>query len=242
VTALVGHELSTPIATALLYLRIAECHCAAAGTPSGLARSALGVARAEIEKLKRLVDRVVEIERLGHAVIRPAAIDLGAVVRGTVERALGAVGDAGLRDAVTVDAPSGFIGWWDDAAVEQIVRNLLSNALKFGEGRAVRVALEPTSDGARVVVSDEGIGVGPGDQERIFERHASAPAAAGGGLGLGLWLVRELAVAHGGRAVVDSRPGQGATFVVDLPELSPASPIAAAIELEMSRLDGLSAF
>ena len=226
-TALVGHELSTPIATALLYIRIAECHVAGAGAPNGLARSALGVARAEVERLKCLVDRVIEIERLGRAVVRPQSVDLGAVVRGTVERALGAVVDAGLRAAVSVDAPSGFVGWWDDAAVERIVRNLLSNALKFGEGRAVRVALAPTPEGARIVVRDGGIGLATEDRERIFERHARAPVGEGGGLGLGLWLVRELALAHGGRVSVESRPGQGATFSVLLPELSPASAIAA---------------
>lgn len=225
VTALVGHELTTPIATALLYLRIAECHCASVGASSGLARSAVGVACAELERLKRLVDRVLEIERLGRAVVRPDNVDLGAVVRGAVERTLGAVADAGLREGVGVHGPASFVGWWDEVAVEQIVRNLLSNALKFGEGRPIRVALQPTADGATIVVRDAGVGIRPGERERIFDRRAGAPASAGGGLGLGLWLVREIALAHRGVVTVESRPGQGATFRVHLPELSPAAAI-----------------
>jgi signal transduction histidine kinase len=225
VTALVGHELSAPIATALLYIRIAECHCAAAAgrAPNGLARAALGVARAEVQKLKRLIDRVIEIERNGRPIVRADSVDVGAVVATTVARGLAAVGDAGLRDSVAVDVPRGFIGWWDDAAVEEIVRNLLSNALKFGAGRPIRVSVRPApdGDGARILVQDGGVGVRASERERIFERHARAPVAEGGGLGLGLWLVRELAVAHGGRATVESRPGHGSTFVVDLPELLP---------------------
>jgi signal transduction histidine kinase len=222
VTALVGHELSTPIATALLYLRIAECHCARPGGPNGLARTAVSVACAELDRLKRLVDRVLEIERLGRAVVRPQSVDLGAVVRGAVDRALGAIADAHLRDGVAVLGPASFVGWWDEIAVEQIVRNLLSNALKFGEGRPIRVVLETTPEGAALSVRDGGVGLRAGERGRIFERRASAPVSAGGGLGLGLWLVRELATAHGGAVAVDSRPGQGATFRVELPELSPA--------------------
>jgi signal transduction histidine kinase len=225
VTSLVGHELSTPIATALLYIRIAECHCAATGAPSGLARSALGVARAEVERLKRLIDRVIEIERLGRAVVRPQTIDLGVTVRGTVERALGAVADAGLRDTVGVDVPNGYTGWWDDGAVEQIVRNLLSNALKFGEGWPIRIGVEPRPEGAMIVVRDSGVGIPVSAQSRIFDRETRSPVGQGGGLGLGLWLVRELVLAHGGRIGVHSRPGHGATFSVFLPELSPQSAV-----------------
>jgi signal transduction histidine kinase len=223
VTALVGHELSAPIATALLYIRIAECHCAAAAgrAPNGLARAALGVARAEVQKLKRLIDRVIEIERNGRAIVHADSVDLGAVVASTVERVLAAVADAALRDSVRVDVPRGFIGWWDDAAVEEMVRNLLSNALKFGAGRPIRVSVRAAPDGARISVQDEGPGVRAADRDRIFERHARASVAEGGGLGLGLWLARELAVAHGGGVSVQSSAGQGSTFVVDLPELLP---------------------
>jgi signal transduction histidine kinase len=221
VTSLVNHELSSPLATALLYIGIAEGHCAAG--PGGQARSALSVARAEIQRLKQLVDRVTELEQLGHAVLRPAMVDLGAVVADTVERAM--LPDANGESPVTVEAPRGLVGWWDDVAVGQIVINLLSNALKFGHGGAVRVVVRASGDHAWISVQDNGVGVRPADRERIFERHACVPPDQGGGLGLGLWLVRELATAHGGRAGVHSRPGQGATFVVHLRAMPPTAAV-----------------
>ena len=96
--------------------------------------------------------------------------------------------------------PHGVFGWWDQTAVEQIVTNLLTNALKFGQGGSVRLVVQGTGGaGVRIAVSDHGIGISPADRERIFDRHEHASAAQGGGMGLGLWLVRELALAHEGR-------------------------------------------
>ena len=105
-------------------------------------------------------------------------------------------------------------GWWDPTAVEQIVTNLLSNALKFGQGRSVRLIVREAPAGVTISVRDQGTGIGAADRLRIFERNEHAPAAQGGGLGLGLWLVRELAMAHGGRITVQSRKGRGTTFTV----------------------------
>jgi signal transduction histidine kinase len=218
IASLVGHELGTPIATALLYLGIAECHCSAESR-SSFVLAALSVARSEVKRLKRLVDRVTELERCGRAVIRPQSVDLSAVVRATIERAL--VTESRMPETVKVETQGALVGWWDDSAVEQIVRNLLSNAIKFGEDREVRVIVEASPEGARIVVQDYGVGIRAADRGRIFERSIRSPVHRGGGLGLGLWLVRELVIAHGGRVDVQSRVGHGSTFSVVLPEMPP---------------------
>jgi len=100
--------------------------------------------------------------------------------------------------------------------VEQIIGNLLSNALNFGLGRPIRIEVKPAEYGVHISVRDHGIGVCPADQEWIFERNRHARPEEGGGLGLGLWLVRELASAHGGWVTLESRKGRGSTFTVFL--------------------------
>lgn len=210
IVKLIRHELNTPLATALLYIGIAEG--SAAALPEGVVHSALRVARAEVQRLKALLDTVTELECVGYATPRPRSIDVGETVRATVQR-LVAVGDAGRVRVVTL---GDLQGWWDRSMVEQIVGNLLSNALKFGLGRPIRIDVKPAEYGVHLSVRDHGIGVPAADQERIFERNMHATPEQGGGLGLGLWLVRELAAAHGGWVTLESRKGRGSTFTVFL--------------------------
>ena len=101
------------------------------------------------------------------------------------------------------------------------MNNLVSNALKFGQGRSIRLIVKASAAGASITVRDQGAGISPADRLRIFERNIHAPTEQGGGHGIGLWLVRELAVAHGGRVTVHSRRGRGTTFTVFLRTLPP---------------------
>ena len=116
----------------------------------------------------------------------------------------------------------------DAGALRQMVTNLLDNALKYGPmGQTVRVKLEVDGREARIAVADQGPGIAAGDREVIWRRsvrlagsHGPHPgAAATTGTGIGLSVVRDLAIAHGGRAWVDGAAGGGATFVVALPSV-----------------------
>ena len=210
IVKLIRHELNTPLATALLYIGIAEG--SAAELPEGVVHSALRVARTEVQRLKTLLDTVTELECVGYATPRPRSINVGEAVRATVQR-LVAVRDAATVRVVTV---GDLHGWWDRSMVEQIVGNLLSNALKFGLGRPIRIDVKPAEYGVHLSVRDHGVGVATSEQESIFERNVHARPEEGGGLGLGLWLVRELASAHGGWVTLESRKGRGSTFTVFL--------------------------
>jgi len=96
--------------------------------------------------------------------------------------------------------------------------NLLSNALKYGAGKAVEVRVKADSDRATLAVRDHGIGIPLDDQARIFDRFKRAVSSQDyGGLGLGLWITRQVVEAHGGVIRVKSGPGNGATFSVELP-------------------------
>jgi signal transduction histidine kinase len=216
-TSLVYHELASPLATALWYIEIADAQCAV--DPHGPARVALAVARTQVESLRELVDRVLELEKYGRPKLRPSQADLGNVVNAVVR---GMTAPGAHEPSVNVEVRGALDGQWDVAAADQIVRNLVSNALKFGDGKPIAVQVLASDTGAWILVKDEGIGVPTKDRKRIFDRHVCAPRSRGGGLGLGLWLVRELAQAHGGRVSVRSRPGQGSTFRVFLQRQLPA--------------------
>jgi len=109
-------------------------------------------------------------------------------------------------------------GLFDVARVEQVLSNLLANALKFGSGKPVTVTLTVAGDNARIVVRDQGIGIAPADQRRIFDRFERAASDRHyGGLGLGLWISRRILEQLGGSISVSSQPGQGSAFTIELP-------------------------
>jgi len=110
------------------------------------------------------------------------------------------------------------MGHWDPARLEQVISNLVSNAVKYGAGRPVRIALTASADGVVLSVSDQGAGIDPSLQGRIFERFFRADTGGQtAGLGLGLAVVRELVEIMNGTVTVESAPAQGTTFTVRLP-------------------------
>lgn len=120
--------------------------------------------------------------------------------------------------AVRLDVPDAIHGEWDRLAMHQMVENLVSNAIKYGGGKPVEVAAAQDGDRLLIRVRDHGAGIRPEDHDRIFAQFERAVAPdKRGGFGLGLWIVRQLAEAMGGAIGVDSAPGAGSTFRLDLP-------------------------
>lgn len=144
-------------------------------------------------------------------------IDLSAVVRDVVGR----LGEEATRarSNVEVSAVRPVVGMWDRIRVEQVVANLLTNGFKFGGGKPIEITVEETGSTGRLVVVDHGIGIAPGDVERIFQRYEQAISSrASGGLGLGLYIARQIIEAHGGTIRVESQLGAGSKFTIDLPK------------------------
>jgi signal transduction histidine kinase len=106
----------------------------------------------------------------------------------------------------------------DRLRLEQVLTNLVTNAIKYGAGRPVHIRVEERPEWAALLVQDQGIGIAPEDQARIFGRFERATSThQSQSLGLGLYICREIVTAHGGTISVTSAPGQGATFQVLLP-------------------------
>jgi signal transduction histidine kinase len=211
-----GHELRTPLTTLRLQVQGILRSRSDGGAPERIEDRLLLVERST-RRLHALVDRLLDISQVAQqgVALQRAPTDLALVVRD----AAGRFADAGAAAQLQIAASLPVLGNWDEARLDTLATNLISNALKYGEGRPVRVAVEDGGGAARLTVRDEGIGIDEADQARIFERFGRAVSDRRyGGFGIGLWLVREIASAHGGRVELDSAPGRGATFVVHLPK------------------------
>lgn len=120
------------------------------------------------------------------------------------------------------------VGSWDRYRIEQVLDNLLSNAIRYCAGKPVHVAAYRAGGNAMLVVSDKGRGVSPENQERIFRRFERVDSDYATGLGLGLYICREIVEAHKGSIRVESMVGQGSKFIVALPLAKTESPLGEA--------------
>jgi len=230
--ATLSHELRTPLTSILGYARMLRD-----GTlPAAAAGRALDViernARAQVQLFNDLLD--VSSVMLGELRLEPHAVLLPAVVEAEVEAAR----DEAERSRLTleyevIESVPPVTG--DAGRLQQIVRKLLSNAIKFTPpGGRVRVRVDRADDEARLVVSDTGVGIAPAFLPHVFDRFRQADSSMTrvyGGVGLGLTLVRDLVELHGGRVTAESAgDGAGATFTVRLPLRRAAEPAARGAE------------
>lgn len=216
-----SHELKTPL-TSLLLASSALQKYARRGTVPALDYLArrLNILDEQGKRLDQLVGNLLDISRIsaGRLELEPQAVDLTAVVRQIVEQFQEEL--AGAHCSVDLQLNGPVRGFWDPSRIEQVVVNLLTNAMKYGKGGTITIGVWPEGANAKLVVSDEGIGIEAQDFERIFDRFERAVAPGKySGMGMGLYITRQIVEAHGGRINVASTPDQGATFTVSLPTL-----------------------
>jgi signal transduction histidine kinase len=150
----------------------------------------------------------------GRFVLDPHRTDLVTLVQEVIGRHT----EHAAAGEIALAAPAELVGTWDHARLDQVVTNLLVNAIKYGRGNPVEVALAQRDGHAVLEVTDHGIGIPEEAHERIFQRFERAAGSSDhAGIGLGLWITREIVAASGGRIDVRSQPGQGSTFTVTLP-------------------------
>jgi signal transduction histidine kinase len=175
-------------------------------------------------RLAQLVESLLDVSRISSGRMRLTLeeFDLTEAVREVLDRVIEEARRAGSDVRLTTSKP--VVGVWDRLRIDQIVVNLVANALKYGGGKPVDVAvLHDGTDSVQLQVIDHGIGVSSEDLERIFGRFERAVSSRHyGGLGLGLYITRQIVAAHGGNVIARPTPGGGATFVVELPLLTPS--------------------
>jgi signal transduction histidine kinase len=222
--SIAAHELKTPVAS--LQLTVQSMAEVLAGPQPDLefVRGRAVAGERQGARLGRLIDELLDVSAIqaGRMRLTPEIIDLTTTIEQVVARFQGELERRGVD--VAIHAPQPVVGRWDPVRLEQVLTNLLSNALKYGEGRPVRVAVDATPEVATFEVEDHGIGMSPEVMGRIFHPfERGVPAGHYGGLGLGLYITEQIVRAQGGRIKVRSTPAQGATFTVELPRNVPAS-------------------
>jgi PAS domain S-box-containing protein len=213
--AVAAHELRNPLNVFVLNLQLLQ---RVAGNPDRFAqvRGMIDQAREQLGRISTLVDRLLDVSRVraGTFELYREHFDLSGLVTEIATRFKSQHPSA----TISLEINSSVEGEWDRTRLDQVLSNLISNALKYGKRKPIAVGIDVLNDEAVVRVRDEGIGMAAGDLDRIFERFERAAGQMGyEGLGLGLWITKQIVQAHGGTILATSEPGKGSTFVLHLP-------------------------
>ncbi|WP_434700839.1 hybrid sensor histidine kinase/response regulator [Pseudomonas sp. D1-36] len=219
--SIVAHEVRTPLNGLILETQLRKMHLArdnAAAFTLDKVKAMVERDERQIKSLIRLIEDMLDVSRIrtGKLSIRPTRFNLTALVQNLLHNFQPQISAA--ECTVTCTAEPSVEGHWDEFRIEQVVSNLLTNALRYGCKSPIEVRVYQTSEYACIEVQDHGIGISEENQKRIFqqfERVSSKAAAAG--LGLGLFISEQIVTAHGGIITVNSRLNEGALFRVCLP-------------------------
>ncbi|MBX3214048.1 MAG: GAF domain-containing sensor histidine kinase [Labilithrix sp.] len=216
--AIASHALKTPLTPLRLQVESALALVHGDGSAgAGKLTAKLESASRQVDRLGLLVGNLLDLTHITFGRAGPRdAVGLRAMVADVIERSRPLIERRGT--AVTLVDGAEVVGHWNRLRIELAVENVLSNAIKFGEGKPVTLAIDRRGEVAELFVRDRGIGIAREHQHRIFEQFEQAvPAGHLGGLGLGLWVTRMIVEEHGGAVRVESENGKGSTFTLELP-------------------------
>jgi len=217
--SIASHELKTPLTALLLQTQLLSRSCEKNDVNLEQARRLATASEKQIARLVQLIDNLLDVSRInaGKLLLHSEKFDLRDSVKDTVERLQQQLETA--KCPITLDMKQPVVGIWDRSRMDQVVLNLLTNAMKYGAGMPIHVFTGVEHNKAILVVQDRGMGIPKEAMERIFGQYERAVDPRGNiaGLGLGLYIVRQIVDAHRGTIRVTSDVGQGATFRIELP-------------------------
>lgn len=229
--SIASHELKTPLTTIKTYAQLLARQVHQSQPDHERLRGYTTRLQEQVDRLERLVADLLDASRIhqGRLVLQREHGDLAGLAQAVLER----FAEAPERKAchrLVLDAPQPVAGDWDLSRLDQVLTNLVSNALKYSpEGGEVRVTVLQIDGQALLSVSDQGIGIPPEEQGNLFQSFVRGDAVRSSvsGTGLGLYITRQIVEQHGGTISVQSEPGRGTCFLVQLPLALPDRATAA---------------
>ena len=219
--SIVSHEVRTPLNGLILETQLRKMHLArdntAAFTKDKL-EAMVDRDERQIQSLIRLIEDMLDVSRIrtGKLSIRPSEFDLSQLVANLLDVFSPQISAA--QASISFSAAQPVVGQWDEFRIEQVISNLLTNALRYGAQKPIDVAVYREEGYAVVQVRDQGIGISQENQQRIFQQFERVSGShVVSGLGLGLFISEQIVAAHSGKIEVHSELGEGALFKVCLP-------------------------
>jgi two-component system OmpR family sensor kinase len=219
--SIASHELKTPLTPLRLQIQLLKRNLERDPSLTNIMTrcyKSIESSEKQVDRLAKLVDELLDVSRInaGQMQIEREEFDLREMVRENLLRFKNEISDAGCE--LDVHLPYEVKGYWDPLRIEQVFVNVLTNAIKYGRGKPIRISLETNSDRVILKVIDRGIGIGKVDCDRIFNRFERAVSPSEyGGLGLGLFIVTQILEAHEGKILLKSEVGSGSEFSIELP-------------------------
>lgn len=217
-----SHELKTPMTSLKLQTQMLRRRLDKEQNIANLKEKiydVMAVIDKQVNGLNRLVEDMLDISRLktGKLNIEVSEFSMEDLIKETLESLRPQFNLAGYQDPLfTHEGPMN--GTWDRMRMGQVLINLLTNSMKYGNQKNIEIHAKGIENRIRVCVSDKGIGISQEDQARVFDRFERAiPASEVSGLGLGLFIAKQIVRAHGGNIWVESELNQGSTFVFEVP-------------------------
>lgn len=218
--SIASHELKTPLTSLKLQVDLQKRK--SEKDPQSVSenfRNFLTMSEKQVARISRLVDDMLDVARIrtGKLTFEWEDIDLCELVSDVIHR----LSDQFTKSSYPIPELTncaGVRGRWDRFRLEQVITNLLTNAIKYGDKKPITVSVEADADNVFLIVQDQGIGISPEDQGKIFDRFERAVNANDiSGLGLGLYITRQIVLAFKGEISLQSSVGEGSTFRVKLP-------------------------